>query len=155
MLPYDPMKGISPPPPFLRHPPGTLTAPKNRYQGGQGSPLGFSAWTPMTSIRIGEFCIPWTGERGGEEPGVSPYVRQLLFCPTTGQCPPHPLLTHRPNLLWFQTASQFSLVPTISPFKTNCTDKVSNQPSPLIFPPLLSPIMSCNASLHNLTKDVN
>ena len=115
MLPYDPMKGISPPPPFLRHPPGTLTAPKNRYQGGQGSPLGFSAWTPMTSIRIGEFCIPWTGERGGEEPGVSPYVRQLLLCPTTGQCPPIP--SSHTDQTYFRQPLNFHLFPQYLPSK--------------------------------------
>ena len=124
MLPYDPKKGISPPPPFPRCPPGTLTTPKNHHQGGQGGPLGSSKWTLKTSIGMGEICVPWVRERGGEEPGVPPYVRQLLLCPTTtGQCPP-PSLTHQPNPLGFQTSSQFSLAPNVFPI---CLPQKENQ----------------------------
>ena len=115
MLPYDPKKGISPPPPFPRHPPGTLATPKNHHQGGQGGPLGSSTWTPKTCIGLGEICVPWAGERAGEEPGVPPYVRQLLLlCPTTntGQCPPSSSHTDQTH---FQTSSQFSLAPNMFP----------------------------------------
>ena len=124
----DPKKGISPPPPFPRHPPGTLATPKNHHQRGQGGPLGSSRWTPKTCIRLGEIWVPWAGERAGEEPGVPPYVRQLLLlCPTTttGQCPPscsHTDQTH------FQTSSQFSLAPNMFRFKSKPTAQVRSDP---------------------------
>ena len=115
----DPKKGISPPPPFPRHPPGTLATPKNHHQGGQGGPLGSSRWTPKTCIRLGEIWVPWAGERAGEEPGVPPYVRQLLLlCPTTntGQCPPSP---HTPTKHTFRHPPNFHLLPICFASKAN------------------------------------